>query len=80
MDAYSSLTFIHVLSSRTAKIEQEEFDLGVGMNFSLLGGKVSLNPEVTLAKTTVKDGNYLPEEDTLQEKNLSYTLTSVIAF
>ena len=80
MDVYSGLTFIHVLSSRTAKIEQEEIDLGVGMNFSLLGGKVSLNPEVTLAKVTVEDGNYRPEEDTLQEKNFSYTLTSVIAF
>jgi len=80
MDAYTGITFIHILRTQEATLDYQEVDLGAGMNFSLLGGKIVLNPEVTLAQTQVEGGIKSAQEDPFQEKNLSYTLTSVIAF
>lgn len=78
--AYTYGGLMHRWKTSSAKLTDEELLLGLGMNFTLLGGKITLMPEISVASVRVKGAQKTAAEQIIQEKNVSYVMTSAFVF
>lgn len=80
VNAYTYAGLSHKWKTSPGTLSDEETILGVGANFNFIGGRLTVNPEIAVASPRVAKAARVPAEKIIQEKNLSYILTSQIVF
>ncbi|WP_413291542.1 hypothetical protein [Bdellovibrio sp. HCB337] len=78
--AYTYAGYMHRWNTSSLTLHEEHVLAGLGASFSLLGGKVNLNPEISVDSKTVAGYKPTKAEEVFQEKNVSYVLTSAFVF
>jgi len=78
--AYTYGGFMHRWKTSSAKLTDEELLLGLGASFTLMGGKINLMPEISVSSVQVKGAQKVAAERIIQEKNISYVMTSAFVF
>lgn len=82
-DSYSAYTycgFDHRWKTSRASLTDEDLLLGVGMDFYFWDGKIYLNPEISVTSPRFSDAVRAANEPVLQEKNITYVVTSEFTF
>lgn len=82
-DSYSAYTycgFDHSWRTSRVSLTDEDLLLGLGMEFYFFDGKIYLNPEISVTSPRFADAAKAANEPVLQEKNISYVLTSEFRF
>jgi hypothetical protein len=80
VSAYTYGGYMHRMKTTTATLTDQSAMLGLGASFSFLGGKINLNPEVSVASVQVAGAASSAAEEIIQEKNVSYVLSSAFVF
>jgi hypothetical protein len=78
--AYTYVGYKHRWQTSTATLNEESLLTAVGAYFTLAGGKIQLNPEVSAESMKVSNFQKVASGKDIQEKNLSYALTSAFSF
>jgi hypothetical protein len=77
---YLNVGFRHDWKTSNFTLAREQYLTNLGANFSFLGGKVSLAPEIDYAVVLPKSSENMEVASTYGEGNLSYVLTASVVF
>ncbi|MGZ3747270.1 MAG: hypothetical protein ACXWRE_07865 [Pseudobdellovibrionaceae bacterium] len=77
---YLNVGFRHDWKTSDFNLMKEQYLTNLGANFTFLGGKLSLNPEIDYAAVLPKSSSNLEVASTYAEANLSYLLTASVVF
>lgn len=80
IQAYSTAGFSHRWKTSDLSANERNAILAAGVNFALLGGKIMLTPGLSVESKQIANGTAVAAEQIIQEKNISYTLTSAFVF
>lgn len=80
ISTYGYAGYIHRWKTAAATLTDQEALLALGASFNLLGGKINLNPEISVTSVQVAKAKQNAAEQIVQEKNISYVMTSAFVF
>ncbi len=78
--AYTYGGYKHRWKTSSMTLNEEALLTAVGTYFTLAGGKIQLNPEISVESAKVKDFQKIAAGQDIQEENISYALTSAFSF